>query len=44
MLNRGPHGLDGFIRFLKHFVVKRGLEAALFETKVQMLISELERQ
>jgi hypothetical protein len=44
MLNRGVHGLDGFLRFLKFFVVQRGLEAVLFETKVELLISELERQ
>ena len=42
MLNRGEHGLDGFIRFMTFFVRERGLEGALFETKVESLIKELE--
>jgi hypothetical protein len=41
MLNRGEHGLDGFVKFMSYFVFKRGLEGALFETKVDALIKEL---
>jgi hypothetical protein len=42
MLNRGEHGLDGFVQFMRFFVVERGLEGALFETKVEALIKELD--
>lgn len=41
MLNRGEFGLDGFIHFMKFFVVSRGLEGALFE---EALLNELERR
>ena len=41
LLNRGNHGLDGFIRFMMFFVRERGLEGALFETKVEALLKEL---
>jgi hypothetical protein len=41
MLNRGEMGLDGFVEFLKFFVVERALEGALFETKVDALVKEL---
>ena len=41
MLNKGDQGLDGFIRFMTFFIMERGLEGALFETKVEALIKEL---
>ena len=41
LLNQGEHGLDGFICFMMFFVHKRGLEGALFETKVEALIKEI---
>jgi hypothetical protein len=44
MLNRGELGLDGLIQFLKFFVVERGLEGALFETKIEALLKELDER
>ena len=41
MLNRGKQGLDGFIRFMTFFVMERGLEGVMFETKVKALVKEL---
>ena len=41
LLNHGQYGLDGFICFMMFFVYKRGLEGALFETKVEALLREL---
>ena len=43
MLNRGELGLDGLIQFLTFFVTERGLEGALFETKIEALIKELDK-
>jgi hypothetical protein len=42
MLNRGNHGLDGFIQFFKYFVLERGLEGVMIETKVDTLLHELD--
>lgn len=42
MMRRGEYGLDGFHDFMKHFVVHRGLKSELFESKVEVLIEELE--
>ncbi|KAH9036309.1 hypothetical protein EDB85DRAFT_2209149 [Lactarius pseudohatsudake] len=42
LLNRGPHGLDGFISFMMFFVQERGLQGALFETKVEAVLKEIE--
>ena len=44
MLNQGEQGLDGFIRFMQFFVFERGLEGALFETKVEALVKELDNR
>lgn len=44
MLNRGEQGLDGFIQFIQFFVDERGLEGALFETKVEALCKELDNR
>ena len=41
MLNRGTLGLDGFVEFMRFFVNERGLEGALFETKISALLKEL---
>ena len=41
MLNQGTLGLDGFAKFMRFFVNERGLEGALFETKINVLIKEL---
>lgn len=42
MVNRGKHGLDGFIQFFKYFVFRRGLEGALIETKFEGLLCEID--
>jgi hypothetical protein len=42
MLNHGEWGLDGFVKFMRFFVVERGLEGALFETKAEALIKKLD--
>jgi hypothetical protein len=44
MLNRGASGLDGFVEFMRFFVEGRGLEGALFETKVDALLKELDNR
>jgi hypothetical protein len=44
MLSQGEMGLDGLIRFLMFFVVDRGLEGALLETKIEALVKELDKQ
>ena len=41
LLSCGQYGLDRFIHFMTFFVYKRGLEGALFETKVDALLKEL---
>ncbi|KAH9011872.1 hypothetical protein EDB85DRAFT_1900712 [Lactarius pseudohatsudake] len=38
------HGLDGFIQFFKYFVLQRGLEGMMIETKVNGLLCEIEYQ
>ncbi|KAH9027883.1 hypothetical protein EDB85DRAFT_1892780 [Lactarius pseudohatsudake] len=42
MLNCSAHGLDGFIQFFKYFVLQRGLEGMMIETKVNGLLCEIE--
>jgi hypothetical protein len=42
LLNRGPYGLDGFISFMAFFVQEWGLQGALFETKVDAIVKEIE--
>ena len=44
MLNRGQHGLEGFIQFFKYFVLQRGLEGAMIETKIDGLLGEIDNQ
>ena len=42
MPNCGEHGLDGFIWFFRYFVLERGLEGVMIETKVDALLHELD--
>ncbi|KAH9171569.1 hypothetical protein EDB89DRAFT_1090585 [Lactarius sanguifluus] len=42
MLNRGEHGLDGFIQFFKFFVFQRGLEGAMIEPTIEGLLHEID--
>ena len=44
MVNRGIHGLDGFVQFFKYFVLQRGLEGGLIEPKIEVLLCEIENQ
>lgn len=44
MLNRGKHGLDGFIQFFRYFVFQRGLEGAMIEPKIDGLLCEIDNQ
>jgi hypothetical protein len=44
MINRGEHGLDGFIQFFKYFVLQRGLEGTLIEPKIDGLLHEIDNQ
>ena len=43
MLSWGKLGLDGLIQFLMFFVVERGLEGTLLETKIEALVKELDK-
>jgi hypothetical protein len=42
LLNRGTYGLDGFVQFMSFFVQERGLEGALFKTKVKAILKGIE--
>lgn len=42
LIRRGKNGLDGLADFVKHFVVKRGVNEALFEGKMSNLLIKLE--
>ena len=44
MLNRGEHGLDGFVQFFKYFILQRGLEGAMIEPKFEGLLCEIDNQ
>ena len=44
MLERGQYGLDRFIKFLRFFVMNHGLKGVMFESKLKVLLEELERQ
>ena len=44
MIRRGKMGLDGLANFVKHFVVKRGVQVALFEGKLARLTDALEQK
>jgi hypothetical protein len=44
MLQHGQCGLDGFIRFLRFFVMTCGLKGAMFESKIKAVLEELEIQ
>ena len=42
LLNHGTYGLDGFLRFMTFFDRERGLQGALFETKVEAILKGIE--
>jgi hypothetical protein len=42
MLKHREYRLDGFIKFMMYFIVNRGLQGVMFETKVEVLVRELE--
>ena len=42
MLKCGEYRMDGFIKFMKYYIVERSLQGVMFETKVEVLIQELE--
>ena len=42
MLQRGQYGLDGFLAFIRYFVMRRGLKGGMFEPKVTAILEELE--
>ena len=44
LLSQGEMGLDGLIQFLMFFIVERGLEGALLETKIEALVKELDKR
>ena len=44
MLNRGIHGLDGFIQFFKYFILQHGLKGAMIKIKVDGLLCEIDNQ
>jgi hypothetical protein len=42
LIRRGRNGLDGLAGFVKHFVIKRGVNEELFEGKMSHLMTKLE--
>jgi hypothetical protein len=44
IIRRGRKGLDGLANFAKYFIVKRGVDEALFEGKLSFLMSALEEK
>lgn len=42
MLHRGQYGLDGFIRFIRFFVMSCGLKGGMVESKIKALLEEME--
>ena len=44
MLQHGQCGLDGFIWFLQFFIMTHGLNGMMFESKINVLLEELETQ
>ena len=44
LLNCGTYGLDSFIHFMTFFALERGLQGALFETKVEAILKGIEDQ
>jgi hypothetical protein len=44
IIRRGRKGLDGLTEFMKYFVVKRGVDEALFEGKLTHLTRALEEK
>jgi hypothetical protein len=44
IIHRGRKGLDGLAEFVKYFIVKRGVDEALFEGKLSYLMTALEEK
>lgn len=44
IIRRGRYGLDGLVNFVRYFIVKCGVNEALFEGKLMHLVSALERK
>ena len=42
LLNHSAYGLDGFLCFMTFFAQERGLQGALFETKVEVILKGIE--
>jgi hypothetical protein len=42
MIQRGPYGLDGFLRFAQYFVVERGMDNVMFELKLEQVLEALD--
>ncbi len=42
IIRRGRKGLDGLSNFVRHFIVKRGVNEALFEGKLAHLLNKIE--
>lgn len=43
MLHRGQYGLDGFLAFIHYFIMWRGLKGGLIESRVMVILEELEK-
>jgi hypothetical protein len=41
-IRHGRNGLDGLANFVRHFVVKKGVDEAFFEGKLSNLLNKLE--
>jgi hypothetical protein len=42
MLHWGQYGLDGFLAFIRYFIMRRGLKGGLIESRVMVILEELE--
>ncbi|KAF7328292.1 hypothetical protein MSAN_02488500 [Mycena sanguinolenta] len=42
LVQRGPLGLHGLLRFLEYFIVERGLEGAMIELKIEQMIEAVQ--
>ena len=43
IIRRGKWGLDGLVKFVTYFVEERGVNAVLFEAKLEYLIKAIEK-
>ena len=42
MMQQGQYGLDGFLAFIRYFVMWHGLKGGMLESKVKAILEELE--